>query len=234
MGAPTSRVTVGEELNGWTIIENLGVVRGRTTVQASCRCGNIKTIAYAKIKGGFTRSCGCEKNSHLYKLSGVLTQQSLKSILSYDADTGYFTWLLRLSGKQKAGDTAGCIDGDGYVVIGIGNKNYKASVLAWLYVYGRWPILELDHINRIRNDNRVENLREATKKEQQANKTRSRNNTSGYTWVREDKERGGWLVQSKIFGFAGRFKTKEEAIAEAEKRRTILTKEQKERLEKMK
>ena len=55
---------------------------------------------------------------------------------------------------------AGTPDREGYVVIRYAGKGYKAHRLAWLHVYGRWPNGPLDHINRLKNDNRIENLRE--------------------------------------------------------------------------
>jgi len=211
--------TIGEVVNGWTILENLGVVKGRWCVRAQCHCGKEKVIHYSKIRGGFTKSCGCGCNAHLTKVGGELTQKRLHELLTYDKDTGYFTWLVMLSNKAKVGQIAGCIDGDGYVVIGIGGRNYKASTLAWFYVYGEWPRLQLDHINRIRNDNRLSNLREATLSQQQMNKNRPAHNTSGHMWVSADKERGGWRVHSRIFGFVGRFKTKEEAVRAVQEQR---------------
>ena len=90
-----------------------------------------------------------------------LTQERLMSLVSYDAETGVFTWR-STSRNRKAGAVAGSLQ-NGYVRISIDNKIYAAHRLAWLYTHGCWPSGEIDHINRVRNDNRLCNLRDATK-----------------------------------------------------------------------
>lgn len=61
--------------------------------------------------------------------------------------------------KIRAGDRAGSTK-NGYVIIRINGRGYRAHRLAWLYVYGQWPTLMIDHINGKRSDNRIENLRD--------------------------------------------------------------------------
>jgi hypothetical protein len=83
------------------------------------------------------------------------------SLVSYDAETGVFTW--RITRRNcKTGAVAGSLL-KGYLRISIDSKIYAAHRLAWLYTYGCWPSGEIDHINRVRNDNRLCNLREATR-----------------------------------------------------------------------
>jgi hypothetical protein len=90
-----------------------------------------------------------------------LTQERLMSLVSYDAETGVFTW--RITRRNcKTGAVAGSLL-KGYLRISIDSKIYAAHRLAWLYTYGCWPSGEIDHINRVRNDNRLCNLREATR-----------------------------------------------------------------------
>lgn len=64
-------------------------------------------------------------------------------------------WKLALSPAVKVDQIAGSKDKDGYIVITIHRKLYKAGRLAWFYVHGRWPAGEIDHKNRIRSDNRL-------------------------------------------------------------------------------
>ena len=61
------------------------------------------------------------------------------------------------TGRSKVGKKAGCVDGDGYIAIGFNNRDYKAHQLIFLINKGYIP-KEIDHINGIRNDNRIENL----------------------------------------------------------------------------
>ena len=86
-----------------------------------------------------------------------LTQKKLKKILKYNSETGVFTWLVSKSGIKRK--LAGSIDREGYRRIGIEGKNYSASRLVWLYMEGYFPEYQIDHINRIKNDDRWENLR---------------------------------------------------------------------------
>lgn len=111
-----------------------------------------------------------------------LTQAYLKTILHYDPETGLFTRLTNIS-YTKTGDIAGSIKKDGYVVIGVAGKCIKAHRLAWLYVYGRWPIDVVDHINGIPSDNRLSNLRESSRSQNAHNQRMQRSNTSGFKGV---------------------------------------------------
>ena len=91
-----------------------------------------------------------------------LSQKYLREALHYDPDTGIFTWKVATASCVKVGAEAGCVKNDGYRAIGMGGKSYKAHRLAWLYVHGEWPKEQIDHINHIRTDNRMENLRPAS------------------------------------------------------------------------
>lgn len=94
----------------------------------------------------------------------MLTQEELKRQLSYDPGTGRFTWMIR---KQKVaiGSQAGKTRPNGYREIRINLISYFEHRLAWLYMTGEWPAADIDHINRNPSDNRIENLREASRSE---------------------------------------------------------------------
>ena len=77
----------------------------------------------------------------------LITQSRLKSLLTYDADTGEFCWAVSTSNRTPVGSVANCRDKNGYVVIRVDKKLYKAHRLAWLYEYGVWPTKNIDHIN---------------------------------------------------------------------------------------
>lgn len=98
----------------------------------------------------------------------MMTQELLKSILNYDKHTGIFTWKIQSNANNKIGDIAGTKKKTGYMSITYKGKLYAAHRLAFLYEHGYLPKM-IDHINRNKVDNRIENLREATHSQNQYN-----------------------------------------------------------------
>ncbi len=98
-----------------------------------------------------------------------MTQKELMEYLHYDPDTGVFTWLVRPAKCIHEGDVAGYIKPDGYHGIKLQGKLWHSHRLAWLYVYGKLPTDQVDHINQDKADNRIDNLRLATASTNQAN-----------------------------------------------------------------
>lgn len=91
-----------------------------------------------------------------------LTLSRLKKLLDYDPSSGIFHWkFIVFRSKMKVGDVAGGLDEKGYVRIRIDGIKYRAHRLAWFYVKGVWPSDTIDHKDRVRNNNRILNLREA-------------------------------------------------------------------------
>ena len=128
----------------------------------------------------------------------MLTQSELKSKLVYDSTTGNFTWLI---GKYKnciAGCVSGTLPDAGYILININNKAYPAHRLAWLYVYGQFPKKHIDHINKVRTDNRIDNLREADDALNSKNQSLYKNNSSGYHGVTAHGKR--WRARINVNG----------------------------------
>ena len=108
---------------------------------------------------------------------------------------------------MKANATAGAKN-NVYIIINIGGKMHKSHRLAWLAFYGAWPKDGIDHINHIRSDNRIINLREATLAENGKNRTLGKNNKSGVYGVSWDNERNKWVSNIKVNSktiFLGRF-----------------------------
>jgi hypothetical protein len=113
----------------------------------------------------------------------MITQKQLKELLSYDSNTGVFTWIKKTSNRAPVGNVAGYLNHDGYVYIKINNKIYSAHRLAWLFTNKAYPENMIDHINGNRSDNRICNLREATRVENAYNQKKQKNNTSGVKGV---------------------------------------------------
>jgi hypothetical protein len=141
----------------------------------------------------------------------MLTQKELKSLLHYDPIAGIFTWLKRdlslfkqeyhgiVWNKRFAGTKAGSFDpSHGYTYLSISKKRYYLHRLAFLYMKGRMPPNQADHINHDRSDNRFLNLREVTNKVNHRNETLQTNNKSGFTGVYRDK--GRWAARIMVDG----------------------------------
>ena len=105
-----------------------------------------------------------------------LTHERLLAALDYSPETGIFIWKIS-KGRVKGGDIACCHDKDGYIRIQLDGVRYFAHRLAWFYVHGKFPEPETDHKNRIKTDNRIANLQEATR--QINNKNRAKFKWSG-------------------------------------------------------
>ena len=122
-----------------------------------------------------------------------MTADEARDLLDYDPDTGIFIWKVRRSQRVLAGMCAGA-DTNGYRQIGIKGKRYRAARLAWLIMMGVWPKHQVDHKNRIKNDDRWLNLREFTIRQNQMNVGLRRDNTSGVKNVYFHKRSGKWRV----------------------------------------
>jgi hypothetical protein len=148
----------------------------------------------------------------------MITQEYLKSILSYDPETGIFIWKIS-KGRVKENDIAGNIHKNGYVNIKIDGLMYRSHRIAWIYIHGNLPNNEIDHINGIKNDNRIINLRQANHSENQKNCEKYKTNKSGFKGVSWDKSSNKWTAQAQLNGKKynlGRFVMVEQA-AEAYK-----------------
>ncbi|HED1596609.1 TPA: HNH endonuclease [Enterobacter cloacae subsp. cloacae] len=120
-----------------------------------------------------------------------------KKLLSYCPESGVFRWLN--DGKiVKAGDVAGGLDSDGYLIITVRGVPMKSHRLAWFFIHGKVPRDTIDHINRIRTDNRIVNLREASRLQQMNNIGMLDRNKSGFVGVFWSKRQKKWQAQITI------------------------------------
>jgi hypothetical protein len=140
----------------------------------------------------------------------------LRKVLRYDPETGVFTRgeTSNPNPKAREGMIAGTLQGDGYLAIRIGRKRYLSHRLAWFYVYGEWPIDQTDHINRIRTDNRISNLRQVNRSQNMHNMDAPRHNRSGIKGVSFDSKTGKWfscITLNRRTVHLGRYANKEDA-----------------------
>lgn len=149
--------------------------------------------------------------------SHTLTADRLRECLAYDSETGIFTWNIEVggrgasngNGKYKIGSKAGGLDGDGYVAIRVDGGLYRAHRLAWLYVKGEWPSLDIDHKDGERSNNKFSNLTEKSRALNSQNRITSRSKT-GLIGAHFDKQSGKFAAEIRLNGkrkHLGKFET---------------------------
>jgi len=133
----------------------------------------------------------------------------LKDYLSYNPLTGLLHWIKKPCRKISVGQEAGCLDKIlGYKKVGFLGKSFRYHKVCWYLYYGKWPEYEIDHVNRDKLDNRIENLRDVPRRE-------NGQNTEGYNqgaYFNQSKSR--WVAQISLDGKAvhlGYFNSEAEA-----------------------
>jgi HNH endonuclease len=116
---------------------------------------------------------------------GTFNQTRVHELFFYDPHTGVFL-RRQPQASEHVGDVAGCRTSEGYWRIHVDGRSYFAHRLAWLYMTGKWPKDQIDHINLDGSDNRWGNLRGATNGQNQANSLTRGHNTSGFKGAYRD------------------------------------------------
>jgi len=152
----------------------------------------------------------------------------LRECFSYGPETGALTWKDRprehfasptgygIFKCRYAGRPAGAPHNAGYLQVRVAPGNYLAHRIAWAIYHGSWPTLDIDHINGIRTDNRIINLRDVSRQTNLRNSARRPCNTSGHTGVVWHPRNGKWQAQVTIHGknhYLGQFDDVGDAIA---------------------
>lgn len=124
-----------------------------------------------------------------------LKHNVLLTYLTYNSETGIFQHNIN-NGSAKKGSRAGTLSkAKGYRVITLKGIKYQEHRLVWFYTYKVWPEKQIDHINGIKDDNRIINLREATGTQNQGNRKSANNSSSQYKGVYWSKQAKKWQVQ---------------------------------------
>jgi hypothetical protein len=133
----------------------------------------------------------------------------------FDYKDGHLIWKKKrhYNSRVNIGDIAGCLYNNGYVVVSFNSKRYLLHRLVWYWFHERWPENEIDHVNGITTDNRIENLREATRGENAQNIRRKSKNSIGLRGVQQvgNKFRARIGVKGKVL-FLNCRETPEEAF----------------------
>jgi len=139
--------------------------------------------------------------------------EELWELFSYNPLTGNLHWREKPRHRLlQKDDPVGSLDNCSYRIAKIRGERYKAHRLIWKWTYGKDPAAELDHCNGIPTDNRLINLREATRSENLCNRRPHKRNTSGLKGVRRDGTRWAAKIEKDHQRFhLGIFDTPEEA-----------------------
>lgn len=140
----------------------------------------------------------------------------LKMLLDYDPYTGEIRWKISRSNVAKVGAIAGGISpSTGYIRLAVNKKSLSGHRVAWALYYGEWPKGVIDHVNHVRTDNRISNLRDVTKQVNCINRKAAQSNKNGLPLgVFLDKRRNTFYSQIYVDGkskYLGTFHTPEKA-----------------------
>jgi hypothetical protein len=140
---------------------------------------------------------------------------NIKKAINYNSKTGGFTWRESpTNSKIKKGESAGTVN-RGYLKLKVDGKVYFAHRVAWYLTYDKLPKGEIDHINHIKTDNRICNLRDVSHSENMRNQSIAKNNKSGTLGVFWSKKDKMWVSKITINSnriYLGAYKDKELAI----------------------
>lgn len=143
----------------------------------------------------------------------MITQEILKELLIYDKNSGAFVWKKKRRGVP-VGKKLGCDNGFGYLRITVLGRSYYAHRLAWMYEHGVWPST-VDHINGIKSDNRIANLRSCSQLENNQNTHGPQRNSNskvlGVSWHKKAKKWQAYICTYKERKYLGLFSNIDDA-----------------------
>jgi len=174
-------------------------------------------------EAGLARRDTMPRRPNHNKRDKTLTLEIVRHYLTYNPETGEFRWAGYTGNGKKAGTIAGTLKGherkDRYRRIGLNGRYYSAARLAFLYVHGRMPNGEIDHINGDGLDDRISNLREATHSQNARNRRKVFKNSSirvGVSFRKTCNKYGAYIRANNKNIVLGVFERVEDAISARE------------------
>lgn len=144
----------------------------------------------------------------------TISQIRLKELVSYDPLTGIFTW--NIAPRYGAiGNVFGSGTPSGYLLGKLDKRSYRVHRLAWLYMTGHLPLHQIDHINHVRSDNRIANLRDVTCEQNHQNRKRNTCSSSGSLgvgWHKRDKVWQAHIERAGVRLHLGSYRVLEDAL----------------------
>ena len=145
-----------------------------------------------------------------------LTIDLINKLFIYDCETGDVKRLITTASRAKKGNVVGHVNNQGYLRVGIGKKEYQLHRIAYALHYGSFPCGDIDHINGIRTDNRIINLRVVDNTENHRNEGLRKTNKSGEIGISIHKATGKIIVQVRGLSkkrYVGLYDNMKDAIA---------------------
>lgn len=190
---------------------------GNVRWECLCDCGKVKVTSSRILRRGEIVSCGCKRGDALRGRTREkipMTADRLRDLVSYDPNTGQFTRRVS-AGTLNVGDVVGWSGKHGHIYAGIGGHRIALHRAAWLYVFGKWPDRDIDHIDGDPSNNRIANLRDVSKDINLQNQRRAkRTNKTGLIGAFVDSQRGNFQSSIQVSGKSislGRFQTADQA-----------------------
>jgi len=176
---------LGKKFNSWLVIGEGGQSKNKKTMwKCMCDCGKISLVDGFPLRRGYSKSCGCIFTGKVENL----TQKKIKELFDYKDGSLIRTAPAR---RTQVGHISGS-NSNGYLVTKICGKTYPNHHLVWLWHMGYLPENQIDHIDRNRSNNRIENLREVSQSCNMRNCGNSIKNRSGVKGVCWDNQAGKW------------------------------------------
>jgi hypothetical protein len=210
---------IGHKFNKLTVVSlNRIAVQNKSVWNCVCDCGQMTTAWNQSLTDARKTSCGCDDPRQYARRNGrpELTAGYLREIMDYERETGVLRWRVSLGGKGRAGERVGTVGVRGHRVTHIDGRAYRTARLCWMHVTGEMPKQLVDHKNTVRDDDRWDNLRQATHV-QNARNTSAKSPASGLKGAYRENGRARWFSSIRIEPgknlYLGSFDTKEEAHA---------------------
>jgi hypothetical protein len=218
-GAFTSKINRAKGPNPWAIGRQITPKSDVVIVDGVSYA--ISRLAWLHFYGRFpaTKLVPINGNAKDLRIDNLIERRSenldatlVRALFEYNPSTGYLTRAVRTSNRIAVGSVAGSPNTDGYLCVNINGGKYFVHRVIWLHIHGAWPEGEIDHINGVRDDNRLVNLRVVDRFGNTQNTHKIKRDDGSFVGV--SKNGNGWsssLQVNKKQVHLGTFQTQEEA-----------------------
>lgn len=166
-------------------MSQLQVINRVGKFDAVCRCSRCNAEYSCDYYSARKSRVGhlCDTCTNVVSNMITFTHAELSEVFHYDPTTGNITYKVDTM-RKSIGDIATMRHNEGYLMMQIGGKQYLAHRIAWFLHHGDWPTGQIDHVDHVRTNNAISNLRDVVSRDNQLNTSKKKNNSSGHNGVR--------------------------------------------------